>query len=78
MRTTLNIDDDVSAQLVERARRESRSLSRVANDLLRAGLRADRQTTGLTPYEPPVLDTGRAFVDVTDVAAALEVLERGG
>jgi hypothetical protein len=77
MRTTLNIDDDVSAQLAERARRESRSLSRVANDLLRAGLRADEQTTGLTAYSPPVLDTGRIFVDVTDVAAALEVLERG-
>ncbi len=78
MRTTLNIDDDVSAQLAERARLESRSLSRVANDLLRAGLRVDRQTPALPPYDPPVLDTGRAFVDVTDVAAALEVLERDG
>lgn len=78
MRTTLNIDDDVFAQLADRARRDSRSRSRVANDLLRAGLRADGQTTGITPYEPPVLDTGRTFVDVTDVAAALEVLERGG
>jgi hypothetical protein len=74
----LNIDEDVSAQLAERARRESRSLSRVANDLLRAGLRADGQTTELTRYEPPALDTGRVLVDVTDVAAALEVLERDG
>lgn len=77
MRTTLNLDDDVSAQLGARARREARSLSRVVNDLLRSGLRAEQeQTKPPPPYEPPVLDTGRPFVDVTDVAAALEVLER--
>jgi plasmid stability protein len=76
MRTTLNLDDDVSAQLVARARREARSLSRVANALLRAGLRADQESASLSPYEPPVVDTGRHLVDVTDVAAALEALER--
>lgn len=78
MRTTLNIDDDVSAEIAVRARRESRSLSRVVNELLRAGLRADRERPTPAPYEPPVFDTGRALLDVTDVAAALEVLERDG
>jgi hypothetical protein len=78
MRTTLNLDDDVAPQLAERARRELRSLSRVANDLLRAGLRAEHDRVALTPYDPPVFDTGRPLVDVTDVAAALEVLERDG
>lgn len=78
MRTTLNLDSDVAAQLAERARAESRSLSRVANDAIRAGLRAERQATHPSPYEPPVFDTGSPLVDVTDVAAALEVLERDG
>jgi hypothetical protein len=76
MRTTLNIDDDVSAELSARSRRESRSLSRVVNDLLRAGLRAVHDEPAPEPYDPPIFDTGRPFVDVTDVAAALEVLER--
>jgi hypothetical protein len=60
MRTTLNIDDGVAAQLAERARRGSRSLSRVASELLRVGLLADGLTSGLTPYDPPVLDTGES------------------
>jgi len=78
MRTTLNLDDDVARQLAERARLEGRSLSRVANDAIRAGLRRERESARLTPYDPPVLDTGRPLVDVRDVAAALEVLERAG
>lgn len=78
MRTTLNLDTDVAAQLADRSRREARSLSRVANDLLRAGLRAEQAPVELTPYEAPAFETGRPLVDVTDVAAALEVLERAG
>lgn len=75
MRTTLNLDADVSAQLTDRARRESRSLSRVVNDVLRSGLRAEQTPVELPPYEVPIFDTGRGLVDVTDVAAALEVLD---
>jgi hypothetical protein len=75
MRTTLNIDDDLAAVLGELARARARSLSRVANELMRAGLRAERDATRPRPYDPPVVDTGRPRVDVTDVAAALEVLE---
>jgi hypothetical protein len=76
MRTTLNLDPDVAAHLVEQARRQRRSVSRVANDLLRAGLLAERRPVALPPYEPPEVDTGRPLVDVTDVAAALERLDR--
>lgn len=78
MRTTLNLDDDVATQLAARAREEGRSLSRAANDLLRAGLRVQQSGSVLQPYEPPVFDTGRPLVDVTDVAAALDVLDRAG
>jgi hypothetical protein len=77
MRTTLNLDDDVATAVADAARREHRSLSRVANDLIRAGLRAGREQPALAPYDPPVLDTGPALVDVSDVAAALELLDDG-
>jgi hypothetical protein len=78
MRTTLNLDDDVAAQLAERSRRERRSLSRVANDALRAGLREDRDTRPRVRYEPRVFDSGEHLIDVRDVAEALEALERAG
>jgi plasmid stability protein len=78
MRTTLNLDDDVAAQLAEESRRRGRSLSRTANELLRAGMRSERSPAELEPYEPPVFDSGRVLVDVTDVAAALERLDDDG
>lgn len=78
MRTTLNLDSDVSAQLAAMARRQARSLSRVANDVLRAGLRAEQAPADIPPYEPQVFDTGQPRVDVTDVAAALEAIESRG
>jgi hypothetical protein len=76
MRTTLNLDDDVAAQLTALSRESAVSMSRVANELLRAGLRAACQPVEAPPYVAPTFDTGRPLVDVTDVAAALEVLER--
>ncbi|MGH2856388.1 MAG: CopG family transcriptional regulator [Solirubrobacteraceae bacterium] len=76
MRTTLNIDDDVAAQLAEVARRDGRSLSRAANELLRSGLRSERTPAPIEPYEPPSFDTGRVLLDVTDVADALDALDR--
>jgi hypothetical protein len=78
MRTTLNLDDDVGTQVSALARSEGRSMSRVANDLIRAGLQAARLRPSLSPYVPPTFDTGKPLVDVTDVAAALEVLDRAG
>ena len=77
MRTTLNLDDDVARPLAELARRTHRSQSRVANDLMRAGLRASQAKPRLSRYEPAVFDSGEPLIDVTDVAEALELLERG-
>ncbi len=77
MRTTLNLDDDVAAPLGELARESHRSLSRVVNDLLRAGLAARRTTQHSDPYDPVVFDSGEPVIDVRDVAEALESLERG-
>ncbi|HEY6057500.1 MAG TPA: hypothetical protein VIV06_05670 [Candidatus Limnocylindrales bacterium] len=77
MRTTLNLDEDVARQLSDQARRRGRSRSRVANDLLRAGLLAQQRPRVLPPYDPPVVDTGQPLIDVTDIGEALERLERG-
>ena len=76
MRTTLNLDDDVARRLAELARKSGRSVSRVSNEVLRAGFRELSQRPKIIPYDPPVFDTGKPFIDVTDVADALEVLDR--
>jgi len=78
MRTTLNLDDDVAATLTDEARRRGLSLSRTANELLRAGVRTQRAPEPVGRYEPPSFDTGRPLIDVTDIAAALEQLDSGG
>lgn len=76
MRTTLNLDDDVAAQLAAESRKRGESLSRTANEYLRAGLRSSREPAVQTPYRPPVFDSGRPLLDVTDVASALDALDR--
>jgi hypothetical protein len=77
VRTTLNLDPDVAEQLSAQAREQRRSLSRVANDVLRAGFVARRRAVALPVYDPPEVDTGRPLIDVTDIGEALERLERG-
>jgi hypothetical protein len=78
MRTTLNLDDDVASRLAAESRKRGESLSRTANDFLRAGMRASQRSDGTSSYEPPAFDSGRPLLDVTDVAAALESLDRAG
>jgi hypothetical protein len=78
MRTTLNLDDDVAAHLAAESRARGASLSRMANEYLRAGMRASREAPALSAYAPPTFDTGRPLLDVTDVAAALDSLDRAG
>jgi hypothetical protein len=75
MRTTLNIDDDLAAQLTELARERGVSVSRVASEAMRSGLRVAQQSQRSLPYDPPTFDTGRPLLDVTDVAQALDVLD---
>jgi plasmid stability protein len=77
MRTTLNLDDDVARPLTQLARRSHRSLSRVANDLLREGLRASQKAARPKPFVPVVFDSGDPLIDVTNIGEALEILDRG-
>jgi hypothetical protein len=76
MRTTLNLDDDIAARLAAESRKRGASLSRTANEFLRAGMRASQHPRPTGAYEPPAFDSGRPRLDVTDVAAALESLDR--
>lgn len=71
MRTTFTLDDDVAAE-VERLRRdEGIGISEAVNRLIRAGLarpaRRHRYRHRVTPLG--------LKVDVTDVAAVLEILD---
>jgi hypothetical protein len=75
MRTTLNIDDDVAAELAAQARAQGRSLSRVANELIRRALAIGPSDILSAAYEPPTFDTGRPLADITDVSAALDALD---
>lgn len=77
MRTTLNLDDDVVAQVGALSRERGTSMSRIANELMRAGLRVAHERQPLPPYRPPTFDTGEPLVDVTDIATAMEVLDAG-
>jgi len=72
MRMTLNLDDDVAARLVAESRKRGTSLSRTANEFLRASMRASQHVRPAGAYEPPAFDSGRPRLDVTDVAAAFE------
>lgn len=71
MRTTINLSDDVAAE-VERLRRE-RGLGKSAavNELARRGMRHQPEPYAFEQETSPM----RARIDVTNVAEALETLE---
>ena len=72
MRTTVTFEDDVAAALEQRRRERHAGISEVVNDLVRAGLTAERRTR--QPYTQATSELGLR-VDVTNVAEALEFLE---
>ncbi|MEJ7798453.1 MAG: hypothetical protein WKF42_08145 [Solirubrobacteraceae bacterium] len=75
MRTTLTIDDDVAAALVQRRAERGTGLRSEVNELLRAGLAAVRQPEADAgePYELPTFDPGRALI--TDLRALKDLLD---
>lgn len=78
MRTTLTLDDDVSAAIERRRRELDHTLKQEVNDLLRAGLaRLEEQerTAPAARFRVEPFDTGGLLVDVTDVSVALEAAE---
>lgn len=73
MKTTLNIDDTVMAQLKREAARQGRTMSELVETALRMSFRKRREKAGLPAL--PSFRSGGAAVDVADRDALHEVME---
>lgn len=73
MKTTLNIDDTVMANLKREAARTGRTMSELVEVALRQLLRPRTDRQALTPL--PTFDSGGALVDVSDRDALYRVME---
>jgi hypothetical protein len=64
MKTTLNIDDTVMAELEREAARQGRTMSEIVETALRLMLHKQSNSQPLPPL--PTFDGGRPLVDVAD------------
>lgn len=71
MRTTLNLADDVTTAVEKLRRERSIGMSEAVNELVRAGLTAERRTP---PFRQRSHDLGRG-IDVSNIADAIETLD---
>lgn len=76
MRTTLTIDDQIMAELKERAHRQNMPLKQVVNQVLRRGLEAEGTTASRKPFRARTFSMGQPLIPSLDkslaIAAALE------
>jgi hypothetical protein len=73
MKTTLNIDDTVMAQLKREAARQGRTMSELVETALRLLFRSQKKTEDLSPL--PTFHSGGALVDVADRDALYQAME---
>jgi hypothetical protein len=73
MKTTLQIDDTVMAQLKREAARQGRTMSELVETALRNLFRVQKKPTELPPL--PVFHSGGAVVDVADREALYQAME---
>jgi len=73
MKTTLNIDETVMAQLKREAARQGRTMSELVETALRSLFRARKKSGVLPPL--PVFHSGGAVVDVADREALYQAME---
>ncbi len=73
MKTTLNIDDSVMAQLKREAARQGRTMSELVETALRMLLRTRKKREELPPL--PSFRSGGALVDVADRDALYQAIE---
>lgn len=71
MRTTINLDDDVSAAIEQLRKKANLGVSEAVNQLIRRGLNAQKKRQ---PFVQRTRSLGLR-IDVTNVAEALELLE---
>ncbi len=76
MKTTLNIDNAVMAQLKREAARQGRTMSEMVETALRLMLRSQRKQGPLPPLPPlPTFRSGGALVDISDRQALYQAME---
>jgi len=73
MKTTLNIDDRVMAQLKREAARQGRTMSELVETALRLLFRSQKKREALSPL--PTFRSGGALVDVADREALYQAME---
>ena len=73
MKTTLNIDDSVMAQLKREALRQGRTMSELVETALRGLFQARRKKDELAPL--PTFHSGGALVDISDRDALYQAME---
>jgi hypothetical protein len=73
MKTTLNIDDTVMAQLKQEAARQGRTMSEMVETALRMFFRPRQQSGELTPM--PTFRSGGAMIDIADRDALYQAME---
>ena len=72
MKTTLNIEDTVMAQLKREAARQGRTMSELVETALRNLFRSQREAAVLSPL--PVFHGGGAYVDIADRDALYQAM----
>ncbi|MGA9963714.1 MAG: ribbon-helix-helix protein, CopG family [Terriglobales bacterium] len=73
MKTTLNIDDTVMAQLKREAARQRRTMSELVETALRLLFRPEKKSRQLPPL--PMFRSGGAMADIADRNTLYEVME---
>jgi hypothetical protein len=73
MKTTLNIDDTVMAELKREAARQGRTMSDLVETALRLLLRSPRKRSGIPPL--PKFRSGGMLVDIADRDALYQAME---
>jgi plasmid stability protein len=73
MKTTLNIDDSVMADLKREAARQGRTMSEMVETALRLMLSPPRKQKALPPL--PIFDSGGQLVDIADRDALYDAME---
>jgi len=74
MKTTLNIDETVMAQLKREAVRQGRTMSDLVETALRLFFRESRQRPEVPPL--PMFNGGAPLVDIEDREALYDAMER--
>lgn len=73
MKTTLQIDDTVMAQLKREAARQGRTMSELVETALQGLFRSQKKSLDLPPL--PLFHSGGALVDIADRDALYQAME---